>query len=262
MSLPIRYSPVKMRVRDESIPAVEGAQSVFKKKVYDSYIIDARRAGRGRPREATLAEAMKTGKSIARDIAQNGQKVMTLPPEECRIYLAAKKALAPFGIAVDEGARQLGEILKALDGESFHTVHQAYKASGQKLKLGATTREIYQDYLTEQEVVRGNGEYDIRDVERWVGGFVEVHTGEIIPITTDQIDIWLKGLGGKARSKNNARDHVIAFFNFAQQKDHLPKSHDHAAVGTTPFKDARKKITTEEEARDSIEKVEPERCTV
>lgn len=83
-----------------------------------------------------------------------------------------------------------------------------------------------------------------------------MHPGEIIPITTDQIDIWLKGLGGKARSKNNARDHVVAFFNFAQQKDYLPKSHDYAAVGTTPFKDARKKITTEEEARDSIEKVE------
>ena len=245
-----------MLVRDESVPAVNGAPPVYKKKTYDSYIIDARQVGRGRPREATLNEARTTGKAIAKEIALHGQETTSLPPEECRIYLSAKKVLESLGLAVDEGARQLGEILKALDGEPFHAVHAVYKASSQKLKLGTTTKKVYQHYLTEQQVVRGNGEYHIRDVERYVGKFIKTHPGEIIPITTEEIDRWLKGLGGKARNKNNARDHVIAFFNFAQQKNYLAKNQEHAAVGTTPFKDPRKVITSEEEARNSVESVE------
>jgi len=193
--------------------------------------------GRGRPREATLNEALTTGKAIAKEIALHGQATISLPPEECRIYLSAKKVLEPLGLAVDEGARQLGEILKSLDGESFHAVHAVYKASSQKLKLGATTKEVYQHYLTEQQVVRGNGEYHIRDVERYVGKFVETHPGEIVPITTEEIDRWLKGLGGKARNKNNARDHVIAFFNFAQQRITSPKTRN-----TPPSEPPRSRI--------------------
>jgi integrase len=256
VSLPIRYSPVTMRVRDESVAVVPGAAPVYKEKVYDSYIVDARQAGRGRPCKATLAEALKKGKEIAKDIALHGQKALRLPPEECRIYLTAKKALEPFGLAVDEGARRLAEILKQLKGDSFEKVHEAYKAGRQQLKVGAKTPEIFATYLNEQQVVRGNGDYHIRDVKKWVGGFAKSFPGELIPISTDQIDGWLRKLGGKARSKNNARDHVIAFFNFSQQKDYLPKGIDHAALGTSPFKDVRKTIITEEQAKESIEKVE------
>ncbi len=105
--------------------------------------------------------------------------------------------------------------------------------------------------------MRGNGEYHIRDIEKYVGNkFVKEFPGEIIPITTPQIDEWLKSLGGKSRNKNNGRDHVIGFFNFAQVKGYLPKDFEHAALGTSIFKNPTKKITTEEEALESIQDVE------
>jgi integrase len=256
VSLPIRRSPVKALIRDPAVPRGEGEPPVLVEKVYDSFYVDARIVGRGRIRAATIQEAKQKGLPVAKEIAKEGEAAIHLLPEERRIYIIAKKALTPYALAVDEGARRLAEILKQLNGEPFEKVFQVYNASSQKLKLGAKTPEVYEHYLNDQQVVRGNTEYHIRDVERWVGRFAKAFPGEIIPITTDQIDSWLKGLGGKARSKNNARDHVIAFFNFAQQKDYLPKSLDHAAVGTSPFNDARKKITTEEGAKESIEDIE------
>jgi hypothetical protein len=78
--------------------------------------------------------------------------------------------------------------------------------------------------------------------------------GLIGAITTPQIDNFLKGLGGKARSKNNCRDAIIAFFSFAQQKGFIPYSLPHAAENTTEFRDVREKIETEARA---IELMEP-----
>jgi len=253
VSLPIRQDPVKGRVLDPTAPQVEGQPPKYIEKIYESFYVDARNAGRGRIRASSIAEAKEKGAPLAKEIAKEGEAAIVLTPEERRIYVIAKNALAPFGIAVDEGARQLAEILKQLNGEPFSKILYTFKALDQKLKIGAKVPEVYKHYLQEQEVVRGNSEYHVRDVKRYLAKyFVKAFPGEIIPITTDQIDAWLKTLGGKkCNTKNNARDHVIAFFNFAQKKDYLVKGREHAALGTTPYKDARKTISTEAEATES-----------
>ena len=258
VSLPIRRNAVKRLILDPAAPHVEGQPPKYIEKVYESFYVDARIAGRERVRARSIADAKKKGAPIAKEIAKEGEAAIVLPPEERRIYIIAKNALAPFGIAVDEGARQLAEILKQLNGEPFSKILYTFKALDQKLKIGAKVPDVYKHYLQEQQVVRGNSEYHVRDVKRYLGTyFVKAFPGEIIPITTDQIDAWLKTLGGKkCHTKNNARDHVIAFFNFAQKKDYLVKGREHAALGTTPYKDARKTITTEEEATESIADIE------
>jgi hypothetical protein len=50
VSLPIRYSPVKVTVIDPSAPRVEGAKQQLIEKTYDSYHVDARTVGLGRRR--------------------------------------------------------------------------------------------------------------------------------------------------------------------------------------------------------------------
>lgn len=94
---------------------------------------------------------------IAQELAKEGETAIQLPPEERRIYVMAKETLAPFKIAVDAGARQLAEMLKQLGDDSFQKVHDTFKASSQTLKLGAKTPEIFDLYMFDQEVVRGNG---------------------------------------------------------------------------------------------------------
>jgi integrase len=223
-------------------------------KTYDSFIVDARPAGRGRIRGATVEEAKQNALPVAQELAKQGQEAVQLPMAERRIYLTAKKELQPLGLAVDEGARRLAEILKQLNGDSFESVMALYRANSKKLKLGVTTLVIYEEYLHEQEKVRGNSKYQLRDVRKFVGKFVEKYPGEILLIETEDIDTWLENLGGMARNKNNARDHVIAFFNFAAQKKYLLK--DHVALDAKEFKDPRPAITNEQEALEAITDVE------
>jgi hypothetical protein len=219
VSLPIRHSPVTMLIRDPDAPQVEGQPPKMIEKAYDSFYVDARAAGRGRIRGATVEEAKQKGEPIVKELAREGQAAIQLSPEERRIYVLARKALTPFNLAVDEGARRLGEMLKALNGEPFEKVMQVYRASGAKLKVDAKIPQIFELYVYDQEVIRGNSEYHVRDVEKFVGKFASKFTEQIIPVTTDQVDDWLENLGGGVRNKNNARDHIIGFFNFAQEKD-------------------------------------------
>jgi hypothetical protein len=88
--------------------------------------------------------------------------------------------------------------LTKLDGESFDKVHEGYSAGRQELKTDGKTTNIYDLYLHEQETVRRNSKYHIRDVKRWVEKFVQDFPGRIVPMSsrTDQ------RLAGKAREKS------------------------------------------------------------
>jgi integrase len=224
--------------------------------VYESFYVDARAAGRGRIRASSIADAKTKGIPIAKEIAKEGSDVIQLSPEERRIYVIARAALEPHKIAVDAGARRFAEILTQLKGVPFDKVLQVYEACSQKLILGALNTDIFEKYFHEQKEVRGNSVYQLRDVKRWVGGFVAKFPQEIIPITTPQIQDWLNCFGGKARTKNNARDYVIGHFNFAKKNHYLPDNVAHAAAATTEYKDARKVILTEVEAQESIADIE------
>ena len=256
VSLPIRRDPVKSRIIDPSAPRVPGQPPKYIQKIYDSYYVDARLAGKGRIRAPSIAEAKKVGEPIAKQLAKEGEAAIFIPPEERRIYVIAKKSAESLNLEVDEAVRRLAGMLRRLNGENFEQVMGVYEAAKRKLKLGVKTGAIYDAYLFDQEVIRGNSEYHVRDVQKFVGKFVKDQPGEIIPIETDQIDGWLRKLGGGSRNKNNARKHVIAFYTFAQQKGYLPRDTEHAALGTTIFKDPRKIITTEEEALESIQDIE------
>jgi integrase len=111
----------------------------------------------------------------------------------------------------------------------------------------ATTSQIREEYLREL-ARRGAGFYHLRDTEKFLAKFVEKFPNEMIDITTAELDDWVVTFAGKARSKNNARNAICGFFNFAQRKDYLPREMDHAAKFLTFHRDPRPTISTEAEA--------------
>jgi hypothetical protein len=111
----------------------------------------------------------------------------------------------------------------------------------------STTSQV-QDAFLEELTRRGAGPYHLRDTEKFLKKFVAKFPGEMIDITTADIDCWIAELGGKSRSKNNARHAIAGFFNFAQRKDFLPRELDHAAKFLTIFRDPRPMLSSDEEA--------------
>jgi len=99
---------VKALIQDPKVPHIPGTPPTLIKKKYDSFIVDARVVGRGRIRAATIEETKEKGVPIAKEIAKEGAETIQLTPEERRIYVTAKAALAPLGIAVDAGPSPIG----------------------------------------------------------------------------------------------------------------------------------------------------------
>ena len=247
---------MKAPPRVERINGVNGeahASSDPAFKTYDSFQIAFHESGRWRTaRAATLTKAKEKGRLIAKRLAENGSDVPELSHAERRIYVAAKTILQAHKLEVDAAARLLAELLERLKGTSLHQAVDFFIAHGQGMISGATTVQVYTAYL-EHLHRRGVGQHHLRDVKRFVGAFVEAFPAEITTVCTQGIDDWLGGLGGRARNKNNARDKLISFFNFAVDKHYLPQDVPHVAKATTEFGDPRAVITTEAEAAASAQ---------
>jgi integrase len=253
--LPIYYRPVKVKLKASPEGANGEARLASEPavKTYDSFQIAFHESGRWRTARApTLTEAKVKGRLIAKRLAKNGSAVPELSHSERRIYFAARTILQPHKLEVDAAARLLAELLQRLNGTSLQQAVDFFIAHGRGMICGTTTTQVYTAYL-EHLNRRGVGHHHLRDVKRFAGAFVEAFPVEITTIRTHAIDDWLGGLGGRARNKNNARDKLISFFNFAVDKHYLPHDVPHVAKATTEFGDPRPVIATEAEAAASAQ---------
>lgn len=207
-------------------------------------------------RRNTREKAKKRAEEIAERLSKIGPQAEFLPENERRIYVLSRDVVRPLGLAVDDVCRRYADLQKRIKNGTLEQAVDFFNDHGQRLQLDVTTTEIFALYIEEMENTKGAGKYHLRDTHRYVGNFVEAYPGKIGPIITAQIDRFLKGLGGKARNKNNHRDAIIAFFNFAQRKGFLPYNQPHAAKTTTPFEDARKELLTEADVIEALKPVD------
>jgi hypothetical protein len=184
---------------------------------------------------------------LATKLVLEGADTVQLTQSEQRIYMHAKSILQKHGLAVDEAARLLDGLLSRVDPGSLRQAVDFFLSHTRLVHSQAPTCQVRDAYL--QELARrGAGQYHLRDTEKFLNKLVEKFPGELIDITTAEIDSWIAGFPGKARSKNNARNAVMGLFNFAQRKDFLPRELDHAAKYLTFFRDPRQIVHSEEEA--------------
>lgn len=248
VKLPIYYSPLWKKLRGKSDGLESERVLTSGRKVYDSWIFYFYEGGRRQKRRFNaLDKAKKEGDTQAEKLARQGNEGIVLPQAECRVYLNAKTILARHGMQVDAAARLVDDLQSQLQGASLTQAVNFFIAHGRQTKLGTSAQKAYEIYIQDLEQ-RHVSKYHLRDVRRFVGGFVDAFQDPPANRSTDDIDAWLRKLGGKARSKNNGRDKVIAFFNFLELKSYLPKGGAIVAKATSVFKDPRPEITTEEEA--------------
>lgn len=248
VTIRIFHSPnrVKILMKKSEECGTTGAE--FEIRTYDSYIIPYYEGSiRKTPRRSTLEKAKKFAKDTATRLNRDGARADFLSEKDRRIYVLAKASAQTLNLEVDGACRKFVELQKRINNGTLEQAVDFFNDHGQRVRHGATNTEIFEEYLAHLGK-RSAGNYHVRDVERYAGGFVEVFPGRISPIDTTAIDNYLKDLKGIARSKNNHRDGIISFYNFAQLKGFLLQGIPHAASLTTEFRDARQKITTEAQA--------------
>lgn len=252
VTIPIYASPVTIKIgkkasqNPEANSKSNGDGSV--RKTYTSFkVVYYEGTQRLFRRRNTLAKAKALARELAGQLASDGVRSEFLTEQDRRIYVLAQKAVQPLGVEIDQACRHYAELRNRVRGATLDEAVDFHNTFGRRVRHGAKTGEIYQEYLEHLEK-RGAGDYHVRDVEKIVGRFVSVFPGEIARIETPDIDNFLTGLGGQARNKNNWRNGIIAFFNFARKKNFLPKSLEHAAAATSEFTAPRQKIITEADA--------------
>ncbi len=252
VTIPIYACPVTLEVgnkrpqnsAENSTPNGNGSE----RKTYPSFqVVYYEGTQRVFRRRNTLAKAKALAKELAGQLASDGVRSQFLTEQDRRIYVLAQKAVQPIGVEIDQACRHYAELRNRVKGATLDEAVEFHNTFGQRVRHGATTEEVYKEYLQHLEK-RGAGDYHVRDVEKIVGKFVSTFPGAIARIDTPDIDSFLSGLGGQARNKNNWRNGIIAFFNFARKKNFLPKSLEHAAAATSEYSAPRQKIITEADA--------------
>lgn len=246
VSIPIYYAPVTILV---ATPVTGGnGEKEMKPKTYESYVVCFYEGSvRVQRRRKNLEKAEELARETAKRLNKDGARAEFLTERDRRIYTLALGAVKPLGIEVDDVCRRCADLTRRLKQGTVEQAVDFMNDHGQRVRHGATSGEIYKLYL-EDLGKRGAGDYHVRDIQRYVGGFVETHPGVFSRIETSDIDAHLNSLGGQARNKNNHRSAIIGFYNFAQEKGFLPYGIPHAAMATTEFGNPRKKINNEAEA--------------
>ena len=233
----------------------------FEIKYYDSFIIPYYEGSiRKTPRRNTLEKAIHHAEEVAKRLSKDGAKAEFLSEKDRRIYTLAKASAKKLNLDVDAACRKLLELQERLKTGTLEQAVDFHNDHGQRVKHGIANTTIYEEYLEHMEK-RGAGNYHERDIKRYVGPFIAEFPGSISPIQTPEIDEYLGSLDKKqqekrndddyktrARSKNNVRDAIIGYFNFAQEKGYLPQGIPHAASLTTEFRDKRQPIENEQQA--------------
>ena len=264
VTIAIFKSQNSVKVVKKPVPGMEiTGQPEYETKHYDSFIVPYYEGSiRKTPRRSTLEKATKLAEEVAERLKREGAAVEFLGEKDRRIYLLAKAAARKANMEVDELCRRHAELQGRLKTGTLDQAVDFYNDHGQRVKHGVANTVIYKDYLDHLEQ-RGAGVYHKRDVKRFTGPYVTAFPGSISPITTADLDTYLRTLKqkkekkrkkkGKARSYNNVRDAIIGYFNFAQEKGYLPQGIPNAASLTTEFRDARKKIETEQDALELLQ---------
>lgn len=254
VTIPIFYSRNRVKTAKKKT-ATNGHNGSLGSEVreYDSFIVPYYEGSlRKTPRRSTLEKARAFAKDTATRLNRDGARAEFLSEKDRRIFVLAKASAQSLGMEVDALCRKHVELTKRLKNGTLEQAVDFTNDHGQRVRHGVATGVIYDEYVVHL-AKRGVGNYHERDTRRYVGSFVETFPGAIGPIETGEIDDYLASRGGKARNKNNHRDAIIGFYNFAEQKGYLPYGVPHAASLTTEFRDARQKILTEAQAREMLQ---------
>ena len=85
----------------------------------------------------------------------------------------------------------------------------------------------------------GRSAYHVRDLQRQVEAFIAKHSHhDIQEITTAQINDWLRSLKVKGRTRDNYRNSLHNFFNFARTEGYLLKDRPTVAAETKRINEA------------------------
>ncbi len=210
-----------------------GPESSEEGKSYASYVVSYYQGGkRIRTRHNSLQSAKDKADSIKTAILNNDTTALTLKGEDSLIYARAKNLIAPFGVSLDELAKEYVTVHEILGEISLIEAARFYDRFGKTVKEIKSIPAIVEE-LNANLKADGKSEYHRRDMKRRLQVFALAFSKPIMDVKTSEISDWVRTLKGRnkkgdevelaPKSRNHYRNSVVQLFNMARDNGYLPK---------------------------------------
>ena len=192
-----------------------------------SYFADGRRKQK---MFADFEEAHAEAKSKAISMSKGELDVLHLASADRLAYVHAVEALKPTGMPLELAARDYAEAWKALSGKaSLVEVAREFARRHLHELPDKLLSEAVKEMLQAKEREHTSKAY-MKVLKFYLGQLAEAFHCPLRSVTTSQLGDFLRDMKVSARSKNNARGTLGAFFKYCKERGWLPKDHDGIAL--------------------------------
>ena len=155
--------------------------------------------------------------------------VGTLTPKQAATVSDAVDVLKVINVPLSRAVREYADAYKILGRQPLiieAARHYAKHLDDQKSQaelVPITLPELVQKFMEDLRERKKSRRY-VYDMQAKLTRATRAFTGQVANVTTDDVDLWLKGLKGtSALTKNNYRKALAVLFSFARKKGHLPR---------------------------------------
>jgi integrase len=179
---------------------------------------------------ADFEKALAEARSKATALSRGDLDVLNLDNADRQAYVRALDTLRPTGVPLELAVKEYAEAWKALQGKA--SLVEAAKEFGRR-HLHEIPNKMLPEAVSEMLAIKeqeGTSTAYMKVLRFYLGQMAEAFVCQLRSITSDQVADWLRAMPVSARSRNNARSTVGAFFKFCKERAWLPKDHEGIAL--------------------------------
>ena len=168
-----------------------------------------------------LAAAKKEAMFVAQRIQSGMQHVTDLKPHERDNYKKAVELLDSLGIPLVAAVEDYVQARKLAENESLTSMANDYRRVFKPLTRRATVPELVAELLAAKKQDGASKAY-VANLKTVLTRFGAAFPGEILGISSSEIDGWLRGLNLAPKSRSGMLICVKVLFSFARSRNCLP----------------------------------------
>jgi integrase len=170
----------------------------------------------------TLEAAKKEALFVAQQIQSGMQHVTDLKSHEREAFLTARQLCDSAGVPLISALEDYLHARQLAGAESLAAMATEYSKHFGNITRRATVPEVVTQML-EARKQDGVGTRHLSQLRSVLNRFATAYPGQILDVTSADIDAWLRGLNVSPSSRNGMLLYVSLLFSFALEQNYLPE---------------------------------------
>ena len=190
----------------------------------------------------SVEEAKKEALFVAQRIQVGMQHVTDLKPHERDSFKAAEALLQKSGIPLVAAVEDYIRARDLAGTESLAAMASEYGQHFKKVVRKITIPEVVAEMLLHRKQDGASKVY-LGQLKTTLTRFAAKFPGEILDLTSQEIDAWLRSLGVAVGTRNSMLRCIKVFFSFARSRNYLPEDRSTAADNVSLVKNVSDDIS-------------------